>query len=48
MLDDEEAVEQLESHGRYREEVEGRDYLAVVLEESEPPPARVAPAVDTP
>ena len=36
MLDDEEAVQQLERHRGHGEEVEGHDHLAVVLEKGQP------------
>jgi hypothetical protein len=41
LLDDEEAVEQPERQGWHGEEVEGNDHLAVILEESQPAPARI-------
>jgi hypothetical protein len=44
----EKAVEQLEGHRRHREEAEGNHHLAVILEERQPPLARVAPALDPP
>jgi hypothetical protein len=31
MLDHEKAVEQLECHGRHREEIERRDHLTMIL-----------------
>jgi hypothetical protein len=46
--DDEKAVEQLEGHRRHREEVEGHEHFAVILEEGQPPFARVASALDPP
>ena len=46
MLDHEKAIEQLECHGRYREEVERGDHFAMILEERKPAPARVAPAAN--
>ena len=36
MLDDKEAIEQLERHGRNGEKVKRHDHLAVILEESPP------------
>ena len=47
MLDDEEAVEQLEGHRWHGEEIEGDDHLAVILEESQPAPAGITPALHT-
>ena len=48
VLDDEEAVEQLEGHRRHGEEVEGDDHLAVILEKGKPALARIAPAPNAP
>jgi hypothetical protein len=48
VCDDEEAVQQLESHGRDREEVKGHDHLAMVLQKSKPPLSRVTAALDLP
>jgi len=42
-LDNEEAVEQLEGQRRYREEVESDHYLAVILEEGQPPNRIISP-----
>ncbi len=42
MIDDEEAVKHLEGHRRHREEVEGGDHLAVILEKCQPPLSRIA------
>ena len=44
VFDREEAVERLEGHCRHREEVEGDDRLAVILEKRKPPLTRVATA----
>jgi len=44
MLDDEEAVEQLERQRWHGEEVEGNDHLAVILEESQPAPSGITAA----
>ena len=44
VLDDEEAVQQLEGHRRHGEEVEGDDHLAMILEKRKPAFARVAAA----
>jgi hypothetical protein len=44
MLDDEEAVEQLKGHRRYAEEIEGRDDLAMILQEGQPTSARIPAA----
>src|SRR5215472_12673377 len=38
VLDDEEAVEQLERYRRYSEEIERDDHLAVILEKGKPAP----------
>ena len=48
VLDDEKAVQQFECHGWHGEEVEGSDYLAMVLEKAQPTLARVAPATNSP
>jgi hypothetical protein len=48
VLDNEEAVEQLEGHGRHGEEVESDDHLAVVLEEGKPLLTWVPAALDAP
>jgi hypothetical protein len=48
MLDDEEAVQQLERHCGDREEVESDNHLAVIPKEGKPPLARVAAALDAP
>ena len=48
MLDDKEAIQQLERQCRYSEEIEGDDHLAVILEEGQPPLARVATALNPP
>src|SRR6266511_5183565 len=47
VLDDEEAVEQLERHRRHSEEVERYDCLAMVLKKRQPTLPRIAAAVDT-
>ncbi len=47
MLDDEEAVEQLEDQRGHGEEVEGNDQLTVILEESLPAPAGINAAPQT-
>ena len=44
VLDDEEAVEQLEDHRRHGEEVAGDEDLTVVLEKCKPPLGRIATA----
>jgi hypothetical protein len=36
MLDYEEAIQELECQGGHREQVEGHDHLAVILEEGQP------------
>ena len=46
MLDDEEAVQQLERQSGHGEEVEGRDHLAVVLQKGQPALARIALAAN--
>src|SRR4051794_19030008 len=48
VLDDEKAVQQFECHGWHGEEVEGSDYLSMVLEKAQPTLARVAPATNSP
>ena len=37
VLDDKEAIQHSECHRRHGEEIEGSDYLAVILEKGEPP-----------
>jgi hypothetical protein len=44
VLDDEKAVEQLKRQRRHGEEVEGDDYLAVILEKRQPPLVRITTA----
>jgi hypothetical protein len=36
VLDDEEAVQQLKGHHRYREEIQSHDHLAMISEECQP------------
>jgi hypothetical protein len=48
VLDDEEAVEQLERHRRHGEEVEGHDDFPVVLEKCQPPLTWIAPPPHSP
>jgi hypothetical protein len=50
MLDDEETIQDSERQGRHREEVHGRNDLALIAKESSPKPAgvhgrRQAPAI---
>ena len=47
MLDDEEAVEQFECHGRHRKEVEGGDHLTMILQEGKPLLRRVTTATNS-
>ena len=39
MLDDEETIQESERQGRHREEVHGRNALALIAKESSPKPA---------
>src|SRR5687768_3657022 len=48
MLDDKEAVEQLERHGWHGEEVECDDHLTVILQEGQPAFPRIPAAADSP
>jgi hypothetical protein len=48
VLDNEEAVEQLKSHGRHGEKVDSHDHLAVILKEGQPPFFRVATTLNPP
>ena len=47
MLDDKEAVQQLERQRRHGEELEGDDDLSVILQKRQPPFTRVVSAVNS-
>jgi hypothetical protein len=47
VLDDEEAVERLESDRRHGEEVEGNNHLAMIVQEGQPFLARISATTDS-
>jgi hypothetical protein len=48
MLDYEEAIQELECQGGHREQVEGDDHLAVILEEGQPALTGITPTTNSP
>jgi hypothetical protein len=48
MLDNEEAIQELECQGGHREQVEGHDHLAVILEEGQPALIGITPTTNAP
>ena len=48
MLDYEEAIQELKCQGGHREQVEGDDHLAVILEEGQPALTGITPTTNSP